>query len=385
MQEILSVVLNIIILLLIIGILTFIHELGHFLAAKAIGARVLEFALGFGPKLFSKKVGETMYSLRALPFGGYVKILGDGDPVEEKLEKGDEKRDLSKKPKWQQIIVMLAGVTMNIILAIIVYYIVLGANGWKMILNSNYEDFKPVGATISREVDGDVKYVEVVEDSGASLAGIPKEGVIEMIDGQELVYSTDVSKLVKDKGGDYVVMNICTEGDVCSDYTVKVSDDGKVGVVLPANYFVTLSYVENKFFAGFSHIINNLSLVGRAFRGILGRAKQTGDYTELSNSVSGPVGMYFVIDYFKQFGFISLLGVVAELSLSLAIINVFPIPALDGGRVLILLIEGIFRKDLNEKVEAAIINISFIFLILLILFILIKDIVNIDSIKNLFN
>ena len=385
MQEILSVVLNIIILLLIIGILTFIHELGHFLAAKAIGARVLEFALGFGPKLFSKKVGETMYSLRALPFGGYVKILGDGDPVEEKLEKGDEKRDLSKKPKWQQIIVMLAGVTMNIILAIIVYYIVLGANGWKMILNSNYEDFKPVGATISREVDGDVKYVEVIEDSGASLAGIPKEGIVKMIDGQELVYSTDVSKLVKERKGEDVVMNICTEDDVCSDYTVKVSDDGKVGVVLPANYFVTLSYVENKLFAGFAHIVNNVSLVSRVFGGILGRAKQTGDYTELSNSVSGPVGMYFVIDYFKQFGFISLLGVVAELSLSLAIINVFPIPALDGGRVLILFIEGIFRKDLNEKVEATIINISFIFLILLILFILIKDIVNIDSIKNLFN
>jgi len=385
MQEILSVVLNIIILLLIIGILTFIHELGHFLAAKAIGARVLEFALGFGPKLFSKKVGETMYSLRALPFGGYVKILGDGDPVKEELEKGDEERDLSKKPKWQQIIVMLAGVTMNIVLAIIVYYIVLATNGWKMILNSNYEDFKPVGATISREVDGDVKYVEVIEDSGASLAGIPKEGIVKMIDGQELVYSTDVSKLVKERKGEDVVMNICTEDDVCSDYTVKVSDDGKVGVVLPANYFVTLSYVENKLFAGFAHIVNNVSLVSRVFGGILGRAKQTGDYTELSNSVSGPVGMYFVIDYFKQFGFISLLGVVAELSLSLAIINVFPIPALDGGRVLILFIEGIFRKDLNEKVEATIINISFIFLILLILFILIKDIVNIDSIKNLFN
>lgn len=385
MQTILSVILNIIILLLVIGILTFIHELGHFLAAKAVGAKVLEFALGFGPKLLSKKIRETMYSLRALPFGGYVKILGDGDPSEEKMEKGDEKRNLSKKPKWQQIIVMLAGVTMNVVLAIIVYYIVLGANGWKMILNSNYEDFKPVGATISREVDGDVKYIEIIEESGAYLAGIPKKGVVKTIDGEELVYSTDVSRIVKERKGEDVVVNICAEDDICQDYTIRVSDEGKIGIILPTNYLVVLSYSENKLFAGFAHIVNNVSLVGRVFGGILGRAKQTGDYTELSNSVSGPVGMYFVIDYFKQFGFISLLGVVAELSLSLAIINVLPIPALDGGRVLILLIEGIFRKDLNEKVEAAIINISFIFLILLILFIMIKDIVNIDSIKNLFN
>jgi len=382
MQTIFSVILNIVILLLVIGVLTFIHELGHFLAAKAIGAKVLEFALGFGPKLFSKKIGETTYSIRALPFGGYVKILGDGDPVKE--EKGDEERNLSKKPKWQQIFVMLAGITMNIILAICVYYIVLGTNDWKVMLNTDYEDFKPVGGVISKVVVADVEYSEAIKDGGAFLAGVPEKGIVREIDGQELVYSTDVSKFVKDKVGESVVMNICTE-DVCSDYTVQVSDEGKVGLLLPVNYDVFLSYEEKKVFSGFAHVVNNVSLVGKAFSGILGKAKQTGDYSELSNSVSGPVGMYFVIDYFKQFGFLSLLGVVAELSLSLAIINILPIPALDGGRVFILFLEGVFRKDFNERVKEIIINVSFIFLIFLILFIMIKDIVNIDSIKSLFN
>lgn len=385
MELILSAAVNIAILLLVIGILTFIHELGHFIAAKAVGAKVIEFALGFGPKLFSKRFGETIYSLRALPFGGYVKILGDGDPVEGGDAKVDSKRDLSKRPKWQQIIVMFAGVTMNIILAIVVYYIVLGTNGWEVVLSPDYEDFKPVGAKISREIESEVKYTELIEGSGAYLAGLPEAGLVKKIDGQELIYSTDVSKFVKDKKNQNVVMNICMNEGSCQDYTVQVSEEGKVGVVLPSNYSVVLSYAENKFFGGFAHMINTLSLVGKAFGGIFSRAKQTGDYSELSNSVSGPVGMYFIIDYFKQFGIVSLLGVIAELSLSLAIINVLPIPALDGGRVFILLIEGIFKKDLNEKLKSMIINVSFIFLIILIVFIMIKDIVNIDSIKNLFN
>ena len=97
-----SVVVNILLFLLVVSILTFVHELGHFIAAKAIGAMVFEFSLGFGPKLFSKKIGETMYSIRALPFGGYVKILGDGD-LEEKVTKEDEKKNLNKKLKWQRV------------------------------------------------------------------------------------------------------------------------------------------------------------------------------------------------------------------------------------------------------------------------------------------
>ncbi len=136
-----SFIINILLFLLVIGILTFVHELGHFLAAKAVGAKVFEFALGFGPKLISKKIGETEYSIRILPFGGYVKILGDGDPGKEEIKKEDKGRDLSKKPKWQQIIVMLAGVTMNIILGVTIYYIVLFSNGWELILNNEFADF----------------------------------------------------------------------------------------------------------------------------------------------------------------------------------------------------------------------------------------------------
>jgi regulator of sigma E protease len=379
-----SFIINILLFILVIGILTFVHELGHFLAAKAVGAKVFEFAIGFGPKLISKKIGETEYSIRLLPLGGYVKILGDGDPGEEKTKKGDEKRNLSKKPKWQQIIVMAAGVTMNIFLGIVIFYIVLFSNDWELVLNNEFADFKPIGATVSRIKEGDVEYSELIEDGQARKAGMPESGILRSINGKKVEYSDDVSKMLASKKNEDVILNVCQE-DLCTEYTVTTSEDGKIGVLLPANYYMSLSYKENKVFSGFAHVLNNFKLIFSKMRDMFSQARKTGDYSELSNSVSGPVGIYFVIDYFKKFGVVPFLGMVADLSMSLALINILPIPALDGGRIMILLIEWIVGKELDEKVESRIINISFIFLIILILFIIIKDIINIDSIRNIFS
>lgn len=377
-----SIFVNILLFLLVISILTFVHELGHFVSAKIIGAKVLEFSLGFGPKLFSKKWRETIYSFRGLPFGGYVKILGDGDPGEEMNSKADDKRDLRKKPKWQQIFVMLSGVTMNILLAISIYYVVLASNGWELVLNSDFKDFKAIGAEVYLEREGDVEY-EIIEGGKASEAKLPEKGFIKSIDNKEIVYMEEVGEYISTKKGETISINICVD-EKCSDYVIEVPEEGKIGISLPSNYLVILSYKEHKLFAGFSHIRNSLMLIGKKLGEMIGNARLSGDYSELSNSVSGPVGIYFVIDYFKKFGAIPFLGMIADLSVSLALVNVLPIPALDGGRVLILLLEWIAGKELDEKIETKIINGSFIFLIILILFIIIKDIVNIDSMKELF-
>ncbi len=377
-----SIFVNILLFLLVISILTFVHELGHFVSAKIIGAKVLEFSLGFGPKLFSKKWRETIYSFRGLPFGGYVKILGDGDPGEEMDSKADSKRDLRKKPKWQQIFVMLSGVTMNILLAISIYYVVLASNGWELVLNSDFKDFKAIGAEVYLEREGDVEY-EIIEGGKASEAKLPEKGFIKSIDNKEIVYMEEVGEYISTKKGETISINICVD-EKCSDYVIEVPEEGKIGISLPSNYLVILSYKEHKLFAGFSHIRNSLVLIGNKLEEMIGNARLSGDYSELSNSVSGPVGIYFVIDYFKKFGVIPFLGMIADLSVSLALVNVLPIPALDGGRVMILLLEWIAGKELDEKIETKIINGSFIFLIILILFIIIKDIVNIDSMKELF-
>lgn len=380
----LSILVNVLLFILVIGILTFVHELGHFITAKLAKATVDEFALGFGPKLISKKYKGTLYSIRLLPLGGYVKIAGDGDPEKEEKKKAQKKDpgNLQNKPRIIQVAVMLAGVVMNFLFAVIVYYIILATSGWQMTLDWQFEDFKPTGATIQKVIAKDIEYSELVEGGSAKDSGMPGSGVIKTIAGETLAYSNDVGRILGEHKGEDVSIEVCN--DNCAIYTVPVSEEGKIGIALYTNYYVIISYEGNKVFAGFSHMINTLRLIGTKLGDLFTQAKTTGDYSELSNSVSGPVGIYFLIDYFKNLGFLTFLNIMGDLSLSLAIMNLLPIPALDGGRVGILLIESIIRKDLDERIKTIIINGSFIFLMILVIFIMVKDVLNIEDIKNMF-
>ena len=377
-----SVIINILLLLVVISVLTFIHELGHFIAAKLVKAKVLEFSVGFGPKIYSKKKNETDFSIRALPFGGYVKILGDGDPTESKENRKD-KGNLKNKSKPAQMFVMLAGVTMNILLAVGLYTLYLGNNNWQFAIGSAYDDIHPVGAVIVKERVSDIPYM-LAEDGGAKDSGMYEEGYIISVNGEEILDYDELTNVLSSLKGKTASVHACDTDNNCDTFEVLISEDGKLGVYTGYNYNSYLDYSKNKLFSGFSHSINVVKLTGEALSSLISDAKKTGDYSELSNAVSGPVGIYFIVDYFKTLGLISFLGILADLSLSLALINIFPIPALDGGRFFILLIESIVRKDLDERVEATIINISFIFLILFIILIMVKDIVNINELKSLF-
>lgn len=373
----LSTLITILLFILIIGFLTFVHELGHFLVAKAIKAKVYEFSLGFGPKLVSKKYKGTDYSVRIVPFGGFVKVMGDGDPGQEVDEKKykESKYNLNNKPKGLQILVMLAGVSMNILFAILFYYIILGKSEWRT--NPIFLDMGKIDV-IGASTEKVIGY-QLIEEGNAQKSGMPEFGMIREING---VNATDKKSLVETIGGyERVTLLICNEiGDECNEYEVDVDDEKKIGVYIFSGYI--LDYSEAKLFAGPLYLINNLKLIFSFLGSMIGTAKETGDYSELSNVVSGPVGIFLVIDNFKSRGAVVLLSLIADLSLSLAIVNLLPIPALDGGRVLILLIESILRRDLNEKVKASIINISFGLLMLLIVLVVIKDIVNIDSMKE---
>lgn len=379
-----SIVITILLVILVLGILIFIHELGHFLAARLVGATVFEFALGFGPRILSKEYKGTVYSIRLLPLGGFVNILGDGDPSkvdEEKLKKIDQDGNLKNKSKLAQIFVMLAGILMNILLAIFCYFLVLGFSNWKIAMSYEFEDFKPIGAKIVREREADVSY-RVIEDELADQSEMPNEGYIKEINGNTVDYVEDISRLIE--GNDVVSIAACDMDDVCGVYEVEVSDDGKIGIAIGINYFVYIDYSDNRLFSGFSHLINNFRLIGTVFTYLFKEARETGDYSTLSNSVSGPVGIFFIVDYFKDLGWVPFVSLIADLSLSLALMNVLPIPALDGGRVLIVALEGMFKKDINPRVEAIIINVSFALLMVFVVVIMIKDIVNIDELKSLF-
>ncbi|MFA5634115.1 MAG: site-2 protease family protein [Candidatus Dojkabacteria bacterium] len=373
-----SILINILLFVLIIGFLTFIHELGHFLAAKAIRTKVYEFSLGFGPKLISKKYGETLYCIRIIPLGGFVKILGDGDPGKDKDEEilKDSEYNLNNKPKGLQMMVMLAGVFMNLLFAVIFYYVILGFSGWRTNpLFANLEEINMVGVSVERVIA-----YEAISDESADIAGVPEYGIIKQINGEDIDDRDALTKIIKES--EDVSLFICDDQlNDCKEYVVNSNEEGKIGVYIAYGYI--LDYSDVKPLGGILYLVNNLKIVSNLLRDMIGVAKKTGDYTELSNTVSGPVGIFLIIDNFKSKGFVVLLSLVADLSLSLAIMNLLPIPALDGGRVLILLIESIFRKDLNEKVKSLIINISFVLLMILVVLVIIKDFINIEVMKSM--
>lgn len=324
-----------------------------------------------------------MYNLRVLPFGGFCKILGDGDPVKDK-EDGKDSGNLKNKSKIAQMFVMLAGVTMNFLLAILLYTVFLSSNEWRMGIGNSFEDFKPVGAKIVRERVSDVPY-EVAQEGGAKESEMYEKGYLVSINEEKIdEYKSLITILEKYKSEEVVVYACNEDGKECGNFNVFVNDENKLGIYTGNNYNVYIDYADKKVFSGVSHSINIVKLSKVALTSLISQAKETGDYSELSNTVSGPIGIYFIIDYFKTLGLVMFLGILADLSLSLAVINLFPLPALDGGRFFILLIESIFRKDLNKKVEEVIINLSFIFLVLFIVFIMIKDIINIEELKTLF-
>ncbi len=374
----LSILTNILLFIFVIGFLTFIHELGHFLAAKSVKAKVYEFSLGFGPKLISKKYKGTVYSIRIIPLGGYVKILGDGDPGEYEKD-GDIKNsdeNLKNKSKLSQIFVMLAGVVMNILFAIISYYVILGLSNWKT--SSIYVDLKGINI-VGAEVENIVGY-EVIPGENSERAGLPSFGVIYEVDDEKIDSRDELVEIIKEK--EEVDIFVCNDsGSECGSYDVKVND-GKIGVYVLEGSI--LNYENIKASSGVIYLVNNLKIIFKILGSMIGTARETGDYSDLSNTVSGPIGIFLLIDSLKNRGIAVFLSLIADLSISLAIMNLLPIPALDGGRVFILVIESILRKDLNEKIEAIIINTSMIFLIILIVLIMIKDVVNIDNMRNMF-
>jgi len=375
----LSTVVNIILFIFVIGFLTLIHELGHFLAAKSVGARVYEFSVGFGPKLFSKRYGETLYCIRIIPLGGFVKILGDGDPSEYE-KKGEDlsksEYNLNNKSKIAQIFVMLAGVCMNILFAIFFYYIILAFNGWRT--SPVYVDLSDINV-VAADVEQTLGY-SVLENGNAIKSGIPEYGVIKEINGVMVRDKDALTEVIE--GAEEVTLLVCDEMEKeCGEYPIEVSEEGKIGIFLSYGYI--LNYSDHKVFAGPLYLTNNLKIIGRVLSSMLGTAKETGDYSDLSNTVSGPVGIFLLIDSLKTRGLLVFISLVADLSISLAIMNILPIPALDGGRVLIVALEGIFRKDFDEKLKVIVINGSMILLMVLVVLIMIKDVINIDSMKEM--
>lgn len=302
----------------VFGIIVFIHEFGHFITAKASGMRVDEFAIGFGPAIAKKRKGETLYSIRAIPLGGYNKIAGM-DP-EEPLDD----RSFLNKPVWKRFIVIAAGAVFNFLLAIVIFFMIYAVNGIQT------PSMEPVVGNM-------------MSNSPAMTAHMTVNDRIVSINGKPVNEWTDISKSLQGTANTLVPIVVNRDG-VNQELTVipeAVGNEGRavIGIntvmnSMPLN--VAEAVVQSLHTTGFVLV----SMVDGIWSMITGHTNA---------ELAGPIGVAQMAGQVAESGFANLLQFTALLSLNLGVINLLPIPALDGGHLIVLIIEGITRRRLPAK------------------------------------
>lgn len=356
------ILLTIITFLIILGLLVFVHELGHFVAAKKSGMEVEEFGFGFPPRMFGIKRGGTIYSLNWIPLGGFVKITGeDGSDTQ-------NPNSFAAKPAWQRFIVLIAGVSMNVVLAWLLISIGLGL-GLPTVVNEDEQ--LPASAKI-RNVS--VTIIDVAEGSPASTAGFKIGDRVLKINGENIGSIDQLQETTKQQAGKPTKYTI-ERGDTLMEREIVPRSDppegqGPLGVGLSSVAFVSYPWYETVP-RGFIATFNLLSLTLGAFGAIIG---QWLSGQPVGEALSGPVGIAVLTRDVAALGFIYLLQFTALLSINLAVINAVPFPALDGGRVLFLFIEKLRGRKMHEKAEQIANTVGFSLLLLLMVFVTVKDI-----------
>ncbi len=340
-----QIVFNIVITVLVFGVLILSHEAGHFFTAVWAKIKVHEFSIGMGPALFKREGKLCRFCIRALPIGGFVQMEGeDGD--------SDDENAFTKKPKWKRFLVLVMGAAMNILM------------GFLLICCIN--------ATISAYPTTVV--AQFNEDAVSSASGLQEGDQIVAIDGYRIFSYMDISyALTKDSKAEDFDLTVKREGKKVQLHDVQFPkiEDERFGSFHDTDFKV---YGEKRnVFSVFEYSFGYTVSVSRSIYSFVGSIfTMEADY----NQVSGPVGTASAIGESASNGLPSLLLVVAFISINLGIMNLLPFPALDGGRILLLLIEAIRRKPLNPKVETALNGVGLILLMGLMVVVTFKDIIN---------
>lgn len=369
---------TIIIFILILGILVFVHELGHFIAAKKMGVNVEEFGLGFPPRLFKIKKGKTVYSINLIPLGGFVKLKG---------EDGGEKKDedsFSHKKIWQRVLILASGVGMNFILAIIIISIGFIIGFPQVITGNKFENYADIK-------DEGIQVMSVLEKCPAHDADIKPGDIIASMDDKKISSVEEVQNYINEKKEEKIILEIKRDKEIIKKelYPMKMEETdppkyvmgvglAKVGTVKYPFYIAIYKGLETtliltkEILAAFYQLIKNLIIVHK-----------------VTVELAGPIGIAALTGQVADLGFIYILQFIALLSINLGIINLVPFPALDGGRILFAFIEKMRGKSVDENIENLIHNMGFALLMVLIIFITYKDVMNyrssfVDFFKRIF-
>lgn len=380
-----------IVFIITLGLLIFVHELGHFVVARRNGIKAEEFGFGFPPRIFGFvkidgkwkfvkgnqeiETKNTIYSINWIMLGGFVRIKGE-DGSEKK-----EKDSFAGKSAWVRIKVLAAGVVMNFALAWVALSVAFMVGIPQAIESGTYAK------------DASIMISQVIPDSPADKMGIkPADQLIKC--GMDSAICKDnfksieqVQKAINENKGKIIVLEVKRGNDLItlkgtprSEYP---ADQGPLGISLAQTAVVSYPWYE-AIYQGFKMTLKVIQLVIVTFFDII-RNLIVGE--KVSVDVSGPIGIAVIAKQFTDLGFAYIMQFIALLSINLGIINGLPFPALDGGRILFILIEKIKGSPVSQKVEQIIHNFGFIFLILLMVFVTFRDVIKfgiIDKIKGIF-
>ncbi|BER91998.1 RIP metalloprotease RseP [Atrimonas thermophila] len=335
----------------VIGLLVTFHEFGHFIFARLFGIKVLSFSIGYGPPIFSYRGKETEFSIRLLPLGGFVKMAGiEGNPIEgyEEAQVPQAQR-FDGKPIWQRILVVLAGPLMNIVLSILLVFIV----------------FLAIGVPAQ-----ELRVIEVIPGGPADRAGLQAGDIVLQVNGKAMDLESFVSFLSQSAGKE-IELTIQRRGETKRITVVPEWDEDEGRALVRAVFGINNRRVNPLLAFGKSTytVINwfLLSIVGLLYT-LLGR---------LPLELTGPLGIAQMAGQAASLGFLNLLMFSAIISVFLAIFNLLPIPLLDGGHLLLFLVEKIRGKPLEQEKIGLIYLIGILFIFLLAVFVTYQDVMRI--------
>ncbi len=351
---------TIILFILVLSLLVFVHELGHFFMARRMGMRVEEFGFGFPPKIFGVRRGATEYTVNWIPLGGFVRIKG---------ESGDHKFDsdsFASKSALQRFVVLIAGVAMNIALAGVLFSI-----GFMIGLPSVIDDTLSANAVVS---DENIMVMSVLEGSPAEEVGMTPGDELVSIDNRVFENDAQVFEYITEDAGESLSVVVEKVDEVKMTYELSPAFIEELDREALGVGFVSTGTVAYPFFSAIGHGITTTGLITweviKAFYEIIRNLIVT---QEVGIEISGPVGIAVMTGEVAALGLVYLIQFTAILSINLAIINAFPFPALDGGRILFLFVEKIRGKALDDRIENVIHNSGFLLLMLLVVLVTYRD------------
>lgn len=339
------------VLIIILGFLVLVHELGHFLVAKKCGVHIYEFSIGMGP-ILHKHIGKDniQYSIRALPIGGYVQMAGEVTEDDDNIKKEDF---MCNKKWWQRILILIAGVTMNFITAFILLFVI---------------------ALIWGASSTDPVVTSVMENSAyAEAGGLAGDTILE-VDGKKtstwdraqilLILSNDTGYYnikVRHENGNEETLKVTPKDTILEDGTSSKVFGISVVPTIEKGLIPSLKYAFSKFTSIYQSMF---TIIGGLFTGRIS-----------TNSLSGPVGIYSIVEQSFALGLSQLLYLTAYISINLGFMNLLPFPAFDGGHIVFVLIEKLRGKPVDKNIEGWFHAVGFMLLMVLMIYITIKDII----------